>query len=93
VLAQRDDFILEDLKRILDNIERSTMGTGSEEDFDHLFSELDLTSQKLGKSEKEKNELISKIFKHLDGIDFQLQDAKIDILGDAYEYLIGQFAS
>jgi type I restriction enzyme M protein len=86
-------FILEDLKKILNNIEHSTMGTKSEEDFDHLFSELDLTSQKLGKTEKEKNKLIAKILVELDGIDFQLQDAKIDILGDAYEYLIGQFAS
>jgi type I restriction enzyme M protein len=69
------------------------MGTKSEEDFDHLFSELDLTSSKLGKTEKEKNKLITKILIELDDIDFQLQDAKIDILGDAYEYLIGQFAS
>jgi len=86
-------FILEDLTSILDNIERSTMGTASHDDFDHLFSELDLTSQKLGKTEKDKNTLISKILAHLDKIDFQLEDAKIDVLWDAYEYLIGQFAS
>ena len=86
-------FILGDLKNILNSIEHSTMGTDSEDDFDHLFSELDLTSQKLGKTEKEKNNLIARVLAHLDKIDFQLENAKIDILGDAYEYLIGQFAS
>lgn len=91
--TKSDNFILEDLKKILNNIEQSTMGTASEDDFDHLFSELDLTSQKLGRSEKEKNALISKVLAHLDKIDFQLENSKIDVLGDAYEYLIGQFAS
>jgi type I restriction-modification system DNA methylase subunit len=40
-----------------------------------------------------KNELISKVLAHLDKIDFKLQDVNSDVLGDAYEYLIGQFAS
>ena len=91
--GKTDNFILEDLKTILNNIEQSTMWTESEDDFDHLFSELDLTSQKLGKTEKEKNTLISKVLSHLDKIDFQLENSKIDVLWDAYEYLIGQFAS
>ena len=69
------------------------MGTESEEDFDHLFEDLDLTSSKLGKSETDKNELIVKVLTHLDAIDFRLQDTEGDVLGDAYEYLIGQFAS
>jgi type I restriction enzyme M protein len=37
------------------------MGTESEDDFDDLFSDLDLTSQKLGKTSTQKNELISKV--------------------------------
>lgn len=86
-------FILGDLKTILNNIERSTMGTDSEEDFDHLFEDLDLSSTKLGRTEEAKNELISKVLTHLDAIDFALDDADSDVLGDAYEYLIGQFAS
>ena len=88
-----DNFILDDLAKVLNGIERSTMGTDSEDDFDHLFEELDLTAAKLGRTEKEKNKLISKILVHLDKIDFALHDAESDILGDAYEYLIGQFAS
>ncbi|HVX01159.1 MAG TPA: type I restriction-modification system subunit M [Candidatus Babeliaceae bacterium] len=86
-------FILEDLTAILNHIEQSTMGTDSEEDFDNLFEDLDLTSTKLGKTETQKNDLIVKILGHLSKIDFKLGDANSDILGDAYEYLIGQFAS
>jgi len=69
------------------------MGTASEDDFDNLFEDLDLTSTKLGRTESAKNELISKVLNHLDQIDFKLEDSKADVLGDAYEYLIGQFAS
>lgn len=87
------NFIIEDLARILNNIERSTMGTESEDDFDDLFSDMDLTSNKLGRSEEAKNTLIAKVLTHLDEIDFELEKPDSDVLGDAYEYLIGQFAS
>jgi len=86
-------FILEDLQRILNNIQQSTMGTASEDDFDNLFEDLDLTSTKLGRTESAKNELISKVLYHLDQIDFKLHETDSDVLGDAYEYLIGMFAS
>jgi type I restriction enzyme M protein len=88
-----NNFILEDLARILNNIEQSTMGTESEDDFDNLFEDLDLTSTKLGRTEAAKNQIIAKVLAHLDKIDFHLEDAGRDVLGDAYEYLIGQFAS
>jgi type I restriction enzyme M protein len=83
----------EDLERILNAIEQSTMGTDSEDDFEQLFSELDLNATKLGKTVGERNELIAKVLSHLDRIDFKLEDSQIDVLGDAYEYLISQFAS
>ena len=85
--------LIEDLERTLNNIEQSTMGADSEEDFDKLFSEIDLNSQKLGKTNADRSKLIAKVLVHLDKIDFQLDDSKIDVLGDAYEYLIGQFAA
>lgn len=88
-----DNFILKDLQSILTNIEQSTMGTASEDDFDNLFEDLDLTSTKLGKTENAKNELIAKVLSHLDKIDFKLHETDADVLGDAYEYLIGMFAS
>lgn len=85
--------LTEELEKILNNIQNSTLGQDSENDFDSLFSELDLNSQKLGKTVSERSILISKVITHLDKIDFKLEDSKVDILGDAYEYLIGQFAS
>lgn len=88
-----DTFILEDLTTILRNIESSTMGTESEDDFGNLFEDLDLTSTKLGKTDEQRNTIISKVLSHLDKIDFQLENTELDVLGDAYEYLISQFAS
>ncbi|PCI24258.1 type I restriction-modification system subunit M [Candidatus Peregrinibacteria bacterium] len=88
-----NSFILEDLTKVLNSIEQSTMGTESEDDFDKLFEDLDLNSTKLGRTTEAKNELISKVLTHLDSIDFALADSDADVLGDAYEYLIGQFAS
>ena len=87
------NFILEDLQKILTNIQLTTMGTESEEDFDNLFEDMDLNSTKLGKSPEARNEIIAKVLSHLDKIDFKLENTEIDVLGDAYEYLIGQFAS
>jgi type I restriction enzyme M protein len=86
-------FILEDLQKILTNIQLSTMGTESEEDFDNLFEDMDLNSTKLGKTPDARNEIIARVLSHLDKIDFKLKDTELDVLGDAYEYLIGQFAS
>jgi type I restriction enzyme M protein len=87
------NFIIEDIQKILINIQNSTMGTDSEEDFDHLFEDMDLNSTKLGKTTEQRNEVIAKVLSHLDKIDFKLEQSQIDVLGDAYEYLIGQFAS
>lgn len=87
------NFILDDLNRILNSIEQSTMGTESEDDFNKLFEDLDLNSTKLGRTPEARNELISKVLLHLDKIDFALDEVESDVLGDAYEYLISQFAS
>lgn len=89
----KSKFILDDLSKVLTSIEQSTMGTESEEEFVNLFEDLDLGSSKLGKSENDKNELIVKVLSHLEEIDFDLDNHESDILGDAYEYLIGKFAS
>lgn len=87
------NFILDDLTKILKNIEQSTLGTDSADDFSNLFEDLDLTSSKLGGTSSAKNDLVAKVLVHLDKIDFNLSDATADVLGDAYEYLIGEFAS
>ncbi|MBL0725755.1 MAG: type I restriction-modification system subunit M [Alphaproteobacteria bacterium] len=92
-IEEEDNFILDDLQSILNSIENSTMGTESEDDFNKLFEDMDLNSTKLGRDVKARNSLIAKILRHLDKISFSLKDAKTDILGDAYEYLISEFAS
>ena len=89
----KSNFVIPDLTRIFKNIEQSTQGTESADDFVNLFEDLDLSSSKLGNNEKAKNKLITDVLNHLDQIDFQLQDSEADVLGDAYEYLIGEFAS
>ena len=92
-IAKKEN-ILSDLERSLKKIEDSTTGQDSEEDFGGLFSDIDLTSPKLGKTVEDKNRLISDVLVALNGIDFGLQQARdIDILGDAYEYMISQFAA
>ncbi|MFY4808528.1 type I restriction-modification system subunit M [Aliarcobacter butzleri] len=88
-----NNFILDDLTKILRSIETSTMGTESEDDFIHLFEDLDLTSTKLGRTVEQRNSLISKVLSHLDKVNFELKNHDRDVLGDAYEYLIGQFAA
>lgn len=90
--AKNGKHILEKLGHALNRIGDSATGHESEEDFVNLFEDVDLQSSKLGKSVSEKNRMISRILIHLN-VDFKLDDPEKDILGDAYEYLIGKFAS
>ena len=85
-------FILEELDHVLKSIEKSTMGTDSEDDFDNLFYDIDLNSTKIGRTTKDRNDVIVKILTSLDEIDFDLDNTDGDVLGDAYEYLIAKFA-
>ena len=71
----------------------SSIGGESAQDFENLFDDVDLQSSKLGRKLSDKNKLIGQIIKHLSEIDFELENDENDILGDAYEYLISQFAS
>ena len=93
-MIEHKENILPALERSLKKIEDSTIGQDSEDDFGGLFSDIDLASPKLGKTADDKNRLISDVLVNLQGIDFGLNEAEdIDILGDAYEYMIGQFAA
>ncbi len=87
------EFILDDLANTLKAIEQSTLGTDSADDFANLFEDLDLNSTKLGNSANDRNDLVAKVLSHLDAIDFDISNSESDVLGDAYEYLIGEFAS
>lgn len=87
------DFELEILSNAFKSYSDSTKGQESEEQLSKLFNDVNLTSDKLGATYKEKGELIGKLISAIDEIEFDFMNSKIDLLGDAYEYLIGQFAA
>lgn len=86
-------FDVEMLQGAINDITESTLGTQSQDDFDHLFDDMDLTSTKLGKDVKSRSKLIAKVMGNIAEISFKHEDTEIDVLGDAYEYLISQFAA
>lgn len=86
-------FDITELSKAISSITASTEGEESEEDFKNLFDDMDLTSTRLGKGEADRTKLISKIMLKINDIDFSHNDAEIDVLGDAYEYLISKFAA
>lgn len=86
-------FDISMLAKAVNTISESTLGNESEDDFENLFEDMDLNNTKLGKGETERTKLISKVMLKIDDIDFHYDDAEIDVLGDAYEYLIGEFAA
>ncbi len=92
--GRQGEFILDDLTATLKAIEQSTLGSESADDFANLFEDLDLNSTKLGNNANDRNALggekSSVIWMRLILI---LAIPEADVLGDAYEYLIGEFAS
>ena len=87
------NYILDDLQAVLNHIEDSTRNTESEEDFNALFEDLDLQSNKIGRTVAARNDIVVEILGFLSKIDFKLEDVESDVLGDAYEYLIAKFAA
>jgi type I restriction enzyme M protein len=92
--AANDENLNETLQKVFRNIEASAQGTPSEANFKGLFDDLDVNSNKLGGTVAKRNENLVKL---LNGIgDMKLGDYKdnsIDAFGDAYEYLMGMYAS
>lgn len=86
-------FDIEMLQGAINDITESTIGYESQDDFDHLFDDMDLTSTKLGRDVKSRSKLMAKVMGNIAEIDFMHDDSEIDVLGDAYEYLISQFAA
>ncbi len=92
--AYKNKDLNETLERVFRSIESSAKGTESEDDFSGLFDDIDVNSNKLGATVEKRNE---KLVKLLDGIgNMQLgnyKDNSIDAFGDAYEFLMGMYAS
>ena len=93
--AEDDDNLNETLSHIFKNIEGSAIGTDSESDMKGLFSDIDVNSPKLGATVSKRNELLTKIMQKIGAMNLggDLQDAKIDAFGDAYEFLMTMYAS
>lgn len=92
-LVENRNFDVEYLQAAINSIMESTMGTESEEAFEGLFDDMQLDSTKLGRSVKDRSIVMSKIVATLADIALNVDETKIDILGNAYEYLIGMFAA
>ena len=92
--AAQDENLNETLEAVFRNIESSAQGSVSEDDFKGLFDDIDVNSNKLGGTVAKRNE---KLVKLMNGVgDMKLgdyQDNTIDAFGDAYEYLMGMYAS
>lgn len=86
-------FDISMLAKAINDLTESTLGLASQRDFENLFDDMDLNASKLGKTEADRSALISKVMLKINDINFHYEDAEIDVLGDAYEYLIGQFAA
>lgn len=76
------------------NIEGSAQGTASEDNFKGLFSDLDVNSSKLGNTVAQRNNQLVKLLDRIGDLNLgNYQDNTIDAFGDAYEYLMGMYAS
>lgn len=92
-MVENGNFDVEYLQTAINSIMESTMGTESEEDFEGLFDDMQLDSTKLGRTVKDRSLVMSKIIASLDDSMLDVGSTNMDILGNAYEYLIGQFAA
>ena len=83
-----------DLKAIFDAIEGSANGYPSESDIKGLFADFDTTSTRLGNTVENKNARLAKVLKGIEALDFgNFEDNQIDLFGDAYEFLISNYAA
>lgn len=82
------------LAEIFDAIENSANGYPSEKDIKGLFADFDTTSNRLGNSVPDKNKRLAAVIKGVEGLDFgNFEDNEIDLFGDAYEFLISNYAA
>lgn len=83
-----------DLAAIFTAIEGSANGYKSEHDIKGLFADFDTTSNRLGNTVEEKNRRLAAVIKGVESLDFgNFEDNEIDLFGDAYEFLISNYAA
>lgn len=92
--ANTNENLNTDLKAIFDAIESSANGYPSERDIKGLFADFDTTSNRLGNTVADKNSRLASVLKGVEELDFgNFEDNHIDLFGDAYEFLISNYAA
>jgi type I restriction enzyme M protein len=92
--AAGDDSLNETLEKVFRNIESSAQGAPSENNFKGLFDDIDVNSNKLGGTVAKRNEKLVKLLNGVGNMKLgDYQDNTIDAFGDAYEFLMGMYAS
>lgn len=93
-ICESDENLNINIANIFKAIEDSTKGTKSEKAFKGLFDDYDTNSNKLGGTVKERNKRLCSLLKGIDKMNLgNHQDNSVDAFGDAYEYLMGMYAS
>ncbi len=83
-----------DLSAVFSSIESSANGYQSESDIKGLFADFDTTSNRLGNTVKDKNSRLTAVLKGVETLNFpKFEDNRIDLFGDAYEFLISNYAA
>lgn len=91
--VNNSEIIPEDYQNIFDNFNSNCqLNANSEEDFSGIFSDINLGDSRLGSSINERTKSLNGIVNLINDVNFKSDDGK-DILGEIYEYLIGQFAA
>ncbi|MCY3984334.1 MAG: type I restriction-modification system subunit M [Roseovarius sp.] len=92
--ANANDNLNTDLANVFSDIETSANGYASEANIKGLFGDFDTTSNRLGNTVKEKNTRLAAVLKGVAGLQFgDFQGSQIDLFGDAYEFLISNYAA
>jgi len=93
ITVVKTGFDIEYLQKSINSLMDSTMGLESNPLFDGVFEYMDLNSGRLGKTIIDKSKLIGNAIVKIGSIAFDFMDKETDVMGDAYEYMIGKFAA
>ncbi len=92
--AHKNENLNTDLAAIFAAIENSANGYDSEKDIKGLFADFDTTSNRLGNTVEAKNKRLSAVLKRVSELNFgSFEKNQIDLFGDAYEFLISNYAA
>ncbi|MEG1094503.1 MAG: type I restriction-modification system subunit M [Lactococcus sp.] len=93
-VADLDEDLNEKLQNIFKSIEKSAIGSASEENFKGLFADIDVNSNKLGPTVIKRNKRLKNLILVINSMNVgAYQENSIDAFGDAYEYLMSMYAS